>query len=110
LEILEEHIRSQREGAQQAKDEESNWWDESAELTGELLSAGALEELLSARRSALLDAERRLADGTYGLSVKSGESIPDERLEADPLATLTVDEAAAEAGVHGSAALRNSQP
>jgi DnaK suppressor protein len=37
-------------------------------------------------------AEERLAAGTYGLSTKSGEPIPDGRLEAEPLAELTVDE------------------
>ena len=37
-------------------------------------------------------AEERLAAGTYGISVKSGEPIPDGRLEAEPLAELTVDE------------------
>jgi DnaK suppressor protein len=37
-------------------------------------------------------AEERLAAGTYGVSVKSGEPIPDGRLEAEPLAELTVDE------------------
>jgi DnaK suppressor protein len=37
-------------------------------------------------------AEARLAAGTYGLSVESGEPIPDERLEALPTAELTVEE------------------
>jgi DnaK suppressor protein len=37
-------------------------------------------------------AEERLAAGTYGLSTRSGEPIPDGRLEAEPLAELTVDE------------------
>jgi DnaK suppressor protein len=37
-------------------------------------------------------AEERLAAGTFGLSVKSGEPIPDGRLEAEPLAELTIDE------------------
>jgi DnaK suppressor protein len=37
-------------------------------------------------------AEARLAEGTYGLSVESGEPIPDERLEAYPLAERTVEE------------------
>jgi DnaK suppressor protein len=37
-------------------------------------------------------AEARLAAGTYGVSVQSGERIPDERLEARPTAELTVDE------------------
>ena len=41
----------------------------------------------------------RLDDGTYGRSVRSGAPIPDERLEADPAAELTVEEArAAERG------------
>jgi DnaK suppressor protein len=37
-------------------------------------------------------AEARLADGTYGLSVQSGEPIPDERLEILPTAERNVDE------------------
>jgi DnaK suppressor protein len=37
-------------------------------------------------------AEERLAAGTYGLSTRSGKPIPDARLEAEPLAELTVDE------------------
>jgi DnaK suppressor protein len=39
-------------------------------------------------------AERRLADGTYGLSVESGQPIPDERLEAFPTAERTAEEEA----------------
>jgi RNA polymerase-binding transcription factor len=42
--------------------------------------------------AALERAEARLADGTYGLSVDSGEPIPDARLEAYPLAERTVEE------------------
>jgi len=37
-------------------------------------------------------AEARLADGRYGLSVESGEPIPDGRLEALPTAERTVAE------------------
>ena len=37
-------------------------------------------------------AEARVAAGTYGLSVVSGEPIPDARLEALPTAERTVDE------------------
>jgi DnaK suppressor protein len=39
-------------------------------------------------------AEARLAEGTFGLSVESGARIPDDRLEAEPLAERTVDEQA----------------
>ena len=53
----------------------------------------AVTALARARLAALERAEERLAAGTYGRSVRSGRPIPDERLEADPLAELTVDEA-----------------
>ena len=55
----------------------------------------AVDQLLQARWAALARAEARLAAGSYGRSVRSGRPIPDERLEADPLAELTVEEAAA---------------
>jgi DnaK suppressor protein len=51
------------------------------------------EQDLQRRLAAVERAEKRLAAGTYGLSVRSGEPIPDGRLEAEPLAELTVDEA-----------------
>ena len=50
--------------------------------------AGDLKE----RLAALERAEERLASGTYGLSTRSGEPIPDPRLEAAPTAELTVEE------------------
>jgi len=56
----------------------------------------ALAELLRNRQEALARAEARLAAGTYGRSVRSGATIPDERLEVEPLAELTVAEAAAD--------------
>jgi hypothetical protein len=55
----------------------------------------AVEELLRARWAALERAKARLAAGSYGRSVASGQVIPDERLKADPLAELTAQEAAA---------------
>lgn len=62
-------------------------------------TSAAVDELLRDRWAALERAEARLAAGDYGRSVRSGRPIPDERLEADPLAELTVEEAAAgEAG------------
>jgi DnaK suppressor protein len=55
----------------------------------------AVDQLLRAQWAALQRAEARLAAGSYGRSVRSGQPIPDERLEADPLTELTVEEAAA---------------
>jgi DnaK suppressor protein len=54
--------------------------------------AGRLSDLKE-RLAAVERAEERLAAGTYGLSVRSGAPIPDERLEASPTAELTVEEA-----------------
>ncbi len=53
----------------------------------------AVAESLRDRLAALDRALKRLDEGTYGFSVRSGEPIPDERLEADPAAELTVAEA-----------------
>jgi DnaK suppressor protein len=47
---------------------------------------------LRADLAAVERAEKRLNEGTYGLSVLSGEPIPDGRLEARPTAELTVEE------------------
>jgi DnaK suppressor protein len=53
------------------------------------LSDDLREELAAVER-----AEARLAAGTYGRSIDSGEPIPDERLEALPTAERTVEEEA----------------
>jgi len=55
----------------------------------------AVAESLRDRLAALDRALKRLDDGTYGRSVRSGLPIPPERLEADPAAELTVEEARA---------------
>jgi DnaK suppressor protein len=55
------------------------------------LDAGRIQDLK--RRLADVDrAEVRVGAGTYGISVQSGDPIPDERLEAFPTAELTVEE------------------
>ncbi len=55
----------------------------------------AVAESLRDRLAALDRALKRLEDGTYGRSVRSGAQIPAERLEADPAAELTIEEARA---------------
>jgi DnaK suppressor protein len=66
--------------------------DAAGELTAEAQDEGVAESLRD--RLAVIDrALGRLDAGTYGRSVRSGEPIPDERLEADPAAELTVEEA-----------------
>jgi DnaK suppressor protein len=53
----------------------------------------AVAESLRDRLETINRALKRIDEGTYGRSVRSGEPIPDERLEADPAAELTVAEA-----------------
>jgi DnaK suppressor protein len=50
------------------------------------------EDDLREQLAAVERAEQRLAAGTYGLSIESGQPIPDERLEAVPTAERTTDE------------------
>jgi DnaK suppressor protein len=49
-------------------------------------------ERLAQELEAVERAERRFAEGTYGLSVESGEPIPDGRLEVIPWAERTAEE------------------
>jgi DnaK suppressor protein len=51
-----------------------------------------LADSLRRELDAIQRAENRLAEGTYGLSVESGEPIPDARLEAIPWAERTTEE------------------
>ena len=53
-----------------------------------------LTDDLREQLAAVERAEARLAAGTYGLSIESGKTIPDERLEAVPTAERTIDEEA----------------
>jgi DnaK suppressor protein len=65
--------------------------DQASDLT-ELEYAEGSQDGLDQRLAALERAEARLAAGTYGKSIESGRPIPDGRLEADPLAELTIEE------------------
>ena len=62
-----------------------------AKLYQDELEEGLAEDL-RVQLAALERAEYRLAAGTYGLSIESGEPIPDERLEVLPTAELTTEE------------------
>jgi DnaK suppressor protein len=68
-------------------------YDEPAETLISEQGDDAVVEGLRERLAALQRAEQRLEAGTYGISVRSGDKIPDERLEADPAAELTAQEA-----------------
>lgn len=81
---LEASARRDREGAVQDHGEASD-----------LVQAGhdaGQREQLEDELLAIEAAEQRLADGSYGVSVESGDAIPDGRLRAQPTAERTVDE------------------
>lgn len=79
-------------------DEDASHFDqtgESAEAGTEIqqdLVGQALEATLRSELASVDRAEARIAQGTYGVSVESGARIPDDRLEAEPLAERTIEE------------------
>ncbi len=75
-----------------AANQPGDMFDSAQPLTEEGTDEAVLAELQK-RLVAIDRAEERLAAGTYGYSVRSGLAISDERLEADPTAELTVEEA-----------------
>ncbi len=66
--------------------------DPAEDLTAEQGDDAVLASLRE-RLAAIERAERRLEEGTYGYSIRSGLPISDARLEADPAAELTSEEA-----------------
>jgi DnaK suppressor protein len=92
-EQVERELAAAKGEAPEEGDERREPGDENSEgLYQDEFDAGRVEDL-KRRLAAVERAEERLAAGTYGLSVRSGEPIPDERLEASPTAELTVAEA-----------------
>jgi DnaK suppressor protein len=78
----------------EAEKEQGDTSDPAQSLTAQAVD-DAVAASLRDRLAAVDRAEQRLTAGTYGRSIRSGTPIPDERLEADPTAELTVEEAAA---------------
>ena len=81
----------EREGPLEASDRREPGDEDSEDLYQDEFSAGRADDL---RRelAALERAEARLAAGTFGFSIESGEPIPDGRLKAVPTAERTVEE------------------
>jgi RNA polymerase-binding transcription factor len=89
--IEREMAAVEREGPDEGDARKEPGDQNSESLYQDEFDAGRAQNLKE-RLAAIERAEARLAEGTYGLSVKSGEPIPDERLEAFPTAELTVEE------------------
>jgi DnaK suppressor protein len=77
--------------AQSETDQDEPGERDSEDLYEKERDTGRAEDL-SSQLAAVERAEQRLREGTYGLSVRSGEPIPDDRLQALPTAELTVEE------------------
>jgi DnaK suppressor protein len=87
-------------GTEQAEDRQAGQETGDVDDPAQSLEAQGIDDAVALdlrdRIAALERALRRVDEGTYGRSVRSGAIIPDERLEADPAAELTVEEAARE--------------
>lgn len=78
-------------GAPDSLANDSDYGDAAFDLQERERDSGRIEEL-RAELAAVERAEGRLEDGTYGLSVESGEPISDARLERLPAAERSAEE------------------
>jgi DnaK suppressor protein len=85
-------LATDRQNDRTAANQDGDMFDSAEPLTGQGTDDAVVEELRG-RLEALDRAEQRLNSGTYGYSIRSGDRIPDDRLEADPAAELTIEEA-----------------
>jgi DnaK suppressor protein len=88
-----EHSLKELEGLNEGENEglDQHPSDDAERIHGDELDATEKERLRT-EIDAIERAEERLAAGTYGVSIESGDPIPDERLEAVPWAERTVEE------------------
>jgi DnaK suppressor protein len=83
--------RLEGDGPLESTDQQEPGERDTEALYQDEFDAGRAEDLQS-QLTAVQRAEERLREGTYGLSIDSGEPIPDKRLEAVPTAERTVEE------------------
>jgi DnaK suppressor protein len=93
--LIKDSEASGQEDRQSELDSEAGDFSDAAQPLTAQGEDDAITESLRARLDAIDRALHRLDEGTYGRSTLSGEPIPDERLEADPAAELTIEEARA---------------
>jgi DnaK suppressor protein len=91
--LLAETEQAGQEDRETEDDEQLGDYDDAAQPLTQQGMDDAIAESLRDRLEAIERALVRIDKGTYGVSVRSGAPIPDERLEADPAAELTVEEA-----------------
>jgi DnaK suppressor protein len=88
--------RALADATQREEDEDPDPF-EASDVASDLLDAELGEgqaERVREELEAIERAEKRLSEGTYGMSIDSGEPIQDARLEAIPWAERTAEEQA----------------
>jgi RNA polymerase-binding transcription factor len=89
-----ERLRTARDGGDgELADVDQHNADAGTELFEEERDQSLIERM-ERDLEAIADAFRRLDEGTYGVSIESGQPISDERLELVPWADRTVEEQA----------------
>jgi DnaK suppressor protein len=89
---IEADIAALRQGGPLEGDDQGEPGDRDSEsIYQDEFDEGRLGDLQD-QLAAVERAEARLQGGTYGLSVVSGEPIPDDRLEVLPTAERTIEE------------------
>jgi DnaK suppressor protein len=83
--------RLEGDGPLESSDQQEPGDRDTEALYQDEFNAGRAEDLQT-QLAAIQRAEARLAAGKYGLSIDSGEPIPDKRLEAVPTAERTIEE------------------
>ena len=89
--LLAEQVGEIRADGSLQRQQTGEYQDAASALDSESVSV-ALAADLRDQLAAVGRAEERIAQGTYGRSIESDSSIPDERLEAEPLAERTIEE------------------
>ncbi len=89
--LLVEQVGELRADGFLQRQQTGEYEDAASALDSESVSV-ALAADLRKQLAAVGRAEERTAQDTYGISVESGLSIPDERLEVEPLAERTIEE------------------
>ena len=89
--LLAEQVGEIRADGSLQRQQTGEYQDAASALDSESVSV-ALAADLRDQLAAVGRAEERIVQATYGRSIESGLPIPDERLEAEPLAERTIEE------------------
>ena len=89
--LLAEQVGEIRADGPLQRQQTGEYEDAASALDSESVSV-ALAADLREQLAAVGRAEERIARGTYWISIESGLPVPDERLEAEPLAERTIEE------------------